>query len=99
MSLALREKDPSVSRTGSLVAEFYRTLSTGEPPPVSVADATGVVEWTERIARKADEDYADQLAVLPAVRKASVLVTGASGSLGRAVVERLRAEGRSIRVF
>jgi nucleoside-diphosphate-sugar epimerase/predicted dehydrogenase len=84
---------------GDLVAEFYRTLATGEAPPVTVADATGVVDWTERIARKADKDYADQLAALPPVRKASVLVTGASGALGRAVVDRLRAEGRSIRIF
>jgi 2-alkyl-3-oxoalkanoate reductase len=84
---------------GDLVAEFYRTLATGEPPPVTVADATGVVEWTERVARKADEDYSTQLAAIPPVRGASVLVTGASGALGNAVVERLLGQGRHVRVF
>jgi predicted dehydrogenase/nucleoside-diphosphate-sugar epimerase len=84
---------------GDLVAEFYRTLEAGEQPPVTAADATAVVEWTERIARVADKSHADCLAGLPPVHRASVLVTGASGALGSAVVNRLQADGRSVRIF
>jgi predicted dehydrogenase/nucleoside-diphosphate-sugar epimerase len=82
-----------------LVANFYRALGEGEPVPVSVADAVNVVDWTERVARAADEDHARRLASVRTSRNASVLVTGASGALGSEVVSRLRNDGQRVRVM
>jgi predicted dehydrogenase/nucleoside-diphosphate-sugar epimerase len=82
-----------------LVADFYRRLDAGEPPPVSVSDAAQVVRWVEKIARAADEDHAARLAKFKLSDQIDYLVTGASGSVGRAVVKRLLADGKRVRVF
>ena len=82
-----------------LVTEFYRRLAAGEPPPVSVEDAAQVVSWVEKVARLADQDYKAKLAPFTLSDKVPYLVTGASGSLGKATVARLRAEGHRVRVF
>src|SRR5215470_3791677 len=82
-----------------LVAEFYRRLAAGEPPPVSVDDAAQVVGWVEKVARAADAEHRDRLAKFTLSDKVPFLVTGASGSLGRATVKRLRADGHRVRVF
>ena len=80
-----------------LVAEFYRTLAAGEPPPVSIEEATSVVDWTERVARAADADGRRRRAALSSPERVDVLVTGASGGLGSAIVARLRRRGLSVR--
>lgn len=82
-----------------LVTDFYHRLAAGEPPPVSVEDAAQVVEWVEKVARAADADHQATLAKFPLSAKVPYLVTGASGSLGKATVKRLRAEGHRVRVF
>jgi predicted dehydrogenase/nucleoside-diphosphate-sugar epimerase len=82
-----------------LVAEFYRRLAAGEPPPVLVEDAAQVVHWVEKVARAADADHKARLAPFTLSDKVPFLVTGASGSLGKATVKRLRAEGHRVRVF
>jgi len=82
-----------------LVTEFYRRLAAGEPPPVAVEDAAQVVSWVEKVARLADEDHKARLAPFQLSDKVPYLVTGASGSLGKATVKRLRAEGHRVRVF
>jgi len=82
-----------------LVAEFYRRLAAGEPPPVSVDDAAQVVQWVEKVARAADAAHQARLAPFTLSEKVPFLVTGASGSLGKAVVKRLRADGHRVRVF
>jgi nucleoside-diphosphate-sugar epimerase/predicted dehydrogenase len=82
-----------------LVTEFYRRLAAGEPPPVAVDDAAQVVEWVEKVARLADQDHKAKLAPFQLSDKVPYLVTGASGSLGKATVARLRAEGHRVRVF
>jgi len=82
-----------------LVADFYRRLSAGEPPPVTVEDAAQVVKWVEKVARAADADHAarrDKFKLSPSV---PFLVTGASGSLGKATVQRLLAAGHRVRAF
>jgi predicted dehydrogenase/nucleoside-diphosphate-sugar epimerase len=83
-----------------LIAEFYRTLDEGLPVPVSVEEATPIVEWVERIARAADAD-AKLRAQLDAQPRSEVpiLVTGAAGGLGSAIVERLRSRQQRLRVF
>ena len=80
-----------------LVAEFYRTLDAGLPVPVSVEEATPIVGWVERVARAADASLEPPPSV--SLPDAPVLVTGAAGALGSAVVERLRQRGRSVRAF
>ena len=82
-----------------LVADFYHRLAAGEPPPVSVEDAAEVVRWVEKVARAADADQAERLARFQLSERAPFLVTGASGSVGRAVVNRLLAEGHRVRAF
>lgn len=82
-----------------LVAEFYRRLAAGEPPPVTVDDAAQVVGWVEKVARAADTEHKARLARFTLSDRVPFLVTGASGSLGRATVKRLRADGHRVRVF
>jgi predicted dehydrogenase/nucleoside-diphosphate-sugar epimerase len=82
-----------------LVTEFYRRLASGEPPPVAVEDAAQVVHWVEKIARAADAEHREQLARFKLAERVPFLVTGASGSLGKATVRRLRADGHRVRVF
>jgi 2-alkyl-3-oxoalkanoate reductase len=82
-----------------LVGDFYRRLAAGEPPPVAVEDAALVVRWVEKVARAADADHTERLEKFARSERVPYLVTGASGSLGKATVRRLRADGHRVRVF
>jgi len=82
-----------------LVAAFYQSLDRHAPPPVTPQEAQRVVDWTERIARAADADYAQRIAPLTLSENVPFLVTGASGGFGGAIVDRLLAEGRRVRVL
>ncbi|MBA3392939.1 MAG: NAD-dependent epimerase/dehydratase family protein [Deltaproteobacteria bacterium] len=82
-----------------LVADFYRRLAAGEPPPVSVADAGNVVHWVAKVARAADADHEAHQARFQLSESVPYLVTGASGSLGKAIVAQLRNDGHEVRVF
>jgi len=95
----LRKKMLPYHGLQDLVKEFYRTLSDHEPVPVSVKDATRIVKWTEHVARAAEADYAARVARISGLTGAPILVTGASGRLGSAVVERLRSQGSRVRML
>ena len=82
-----------------LVADFYARLAAKQAPPVSVDDAANVVHWVEKVARQADADHEANLARFKTSERVPFLVTGASGSLGKAIVKRLRADGHKVRVF
>jgi predicted dehydrogenase/nucleoside-diphosphate-sugar epimerase len=82
-----------------LIADFYGRLDAGKEPPVSVEDAAQVVSWVEKVARAADQEHAARLAEFPTEDRVPFVVTGASGSVGKAVVNRLRADGHRVRVF
>ena len=82
------------------IAEFYRCLDTGEPMPVDLTDVVRLVRWNEHVARAAEADQEERLEALgPVLDTADVLITGAAGHLGRVLVDRLTASGRSVRVL
>lgn len=79
---------------------FARAIRSGEAPPVSAEEGRHVIALIEDCCRRADEQRERELqARFAPLAPAEVLVTGAAGFLGRAVVKRLRAEGRLIRVL
>jgi predicted dehydrogenase/nucleoside-diphosphate-sugar epimerase len=82
-----------------LIADFYRRLAADVQPPVAIEDAAAVVRWVEKVARAADKDHAATLARFSLSETVPYLVTGASGSLGKAVVTHLREQGHRVRVF
>lgn len=82
-----------------LIADFYRRLEAGEPPPVTVEDAAQIVRWIEKVARAAESDYQARVAKFVLSEKVPFLVTGASGSLGKATVKRLLAAGHKVRAM
>jgi len=82
-----------------LVTDFYCRLEAGLPPPVSVEDAASIVGWVEKVARAADAEHATSRARFELSPRVPFVVTGASGALGSAIVERLRAEGHRVRAF
>jgi predicted dehydrogenase/nucleoside-diphosphate-sugar epimerase len=83
----------------SLVEEFYENLSAGQPAPVTPEQARSVVAWTERIAAPADRAKSEYLAASCQTPTATTLVTGGTGLVGRALVERLLETGRRVRLL
>lgn len=83
----------------NFIHSFYDALATGQPMPVSLEDARETVRWTEQLSR--DADYAKEKfyrAYQPTGR-AAVVVTGANGQLGSALVKRLLADNATLRLF
>jgi nucleoside-diphosphate-sugar epimerase/predicted dehydrogenase len=83
------------------VQAFHRALHEGVPPPVSPEEGRRAVAWVEMTGRAADEEKTrelqrERMRVLP---PACVLVTGASGFLGSALLMRLRERGEPVRVL
>ncbi|MCG3148436.1 MAG: Inositol 2-dehydrogenase/D-chiro-inositol 3-dehydrogenase [Verrucomicrobiae bacterium] len=73
------------------IADFYANPRA----IVSLTDARQVVDWTERVARPADEAKRQPLPKLTA----PVLVTGAGGFIGRQLLKRLLEQHDRVRVF
>ncbi|MBM3862292.1 MAG: NAD-dependent epimerase/dehydratase family protein, partial [Verrucomicrobia bacterium] len=82
-----------------LIADFYTALGSGLPVPVPVERARAVVDWTERVARPADDAKQQFLRRSPAALEAPVLITGATGFIGRALLRRLLAENQRVRIL
>jgi nucleoside-diphosphate-sugar epimerase/predicted dehydrogenase len=82
-----------------LVGAFYRSLDAGTPPPVSAEEAVAIIPFVEQVARAAEADHAARLAAFPTSATIPIVVTGASGSLGSALVKRLVGEGKQLRLF
>ena len=82
-----------------LVREFYRSLVADRPMPVTVESARDIVQWTEHVARPADAAKVSARPRRPAATQPAVVVTGANGLLGRALVARLLERGERVRLF
>jgi predicted dehydrogenase/nucleoside-diphosphate-sugar epimerase len=81
------------------VLKFHDALARRVIPPVTADQGRRLVAWSEPFARQADADRDRALRLTEPLPPRTVLVTGAAGLLGRALVERLRSEGASIRVM
>jgi predicted dehydrogenase/nucleoside-diphosphate-sugar epimerase len=82
------------------VLQFYDALSRDVEPPVSMDEGRRMVGWIQDVCRRADADRAHAFRVDAPVRSdARILVTGASGLLGRALLDRLRSQGETVRVL
>ncbi|ACY16513.1 NAD-dependent epimerase/dehydratase family protein [Haliangium ochraceum] len=81
------------------VKAFYEALEAGTPPPVSLEESIEVLHWTESVARAAEAEHAERLAQYTLSKTVPFVVTGASGSLGSAVVQRLLDDGHKVRIF
>ena len=83
----------------AMVADFYKRLEVGQMPAVTPEQARLIVEWTESIACQADDAKKACLAQFPQTLTSSVLVTGATGFIGRHLLARLLSTGRRIRIL
>ena len=76
------------------VVKFHEALKNGEPAPVPPEEGRRVIALLEDVSRRADLDKIEYLAEANPGLKPRVLVTGANGFLGRALVRRLREVSR-----
>jgi len=83
----------------SFVREFYDCLDTGRDFPTSLEAAREVIGWLEEGARRADLAKTVRLAPYRKRGDARVVVTGASGFLGRHLTARLLEQGTPVRLL
>lgn len=81
------------------VLQFHDALARGIEPPVTMNEGRRTVAWLEPFCRDADAQRDRALRLTEPLEPRRVLVTGAAGVLGRALVDRLRASGDSVRVL
>lgn len=85
---------------GVSVVKFYEALQAGVAPPVSAEEGRRIVAWAMEATRTAAAEKQAMLekAAIPPP-PARILVTGATGFLGKALVARLLKSGETIRVL
>jgi predicted dehydrogenase/nucleoside-diphosphate-sugar epimerase len=83
----------------SLVAAFYSALQTGAAMPVTSSQARSPVYWTNRVSQEADTAKVKFQSQFQTEGRAKILVTGATGLIGRHLVRQLLQKGDRIRIF
>lgn len=81
------------------VLQFHEALAQSTAPPVSMDEGRRMIAWLAPVCEKADHARDQALRVKESLEPRKILVTGASGLLGRTLVDRLRENGESIRVL
>jgi 2-alkyl-3-oxoalkanoate reductase len=82
------------------VIKFHEALHNGHAPPVSAEEGRRVIALLEDVSRRADDDKLAYLAEPNRHLRPRILVTGANGFLGQALVRRLRSEvGEPLRLL
>ena len=81
------------------VVKFHEALHKNEAPPVPAEEGRRIIALLEEVSQRADEDKLRYLAEPAPVRQPRILVTGANGFLGRALVRRLREAGEPVRLL
>lgn len=81
------------------VVKFHEALHQGVEPPVPAEEGRRMIAVLEDVSRRADADRLEYLAERPPVQQPRILVTGANGFLGRALVRRLRETGEPLRLL
>jgi 2-alkyl-3-oxoalkanoate reductase len=81
------------------VCAFYEALAKGAPPPVDAGEGRRMISLLEEVSPGANAARDRELGLGESVPPARILVTGASGFVGRALMKRLRLGGEPIRVL
>src|SRR5262249_16959740 len=81
------------------VVRFHHALAQSTEPPVTMDEGRRMVAWLEPICREADAHRDRVLRLKESLEPRRILITGASGLLGRALLDRLHAGGESVRVL
>ena len=81
------------------VLRFYDSLSRETEPPVTMYDGRKMVACLEPFCREADARRDSAFQTSEWLEPRRILITGASGLLGRALLDRLRGSGESVRVL
>jgi predicted dehydrogenase/nucleoside-diphosphate-sugar epimerase len=90
---------------GVVIGRFYDAIRTAAEPPVTVSDGQAVVTLLDAIWAQAQHKNSKPVrrrwaaGWLPSRGESTVLVTGASGLLGRRVVDTLHARGHRVRAL
>jgi predicted dehydrogenase/nucleoside-diphosphate-sugar epimerase len=81
------------------VREFHEAVRAGRAPLAGPAESRRIVAWMERIGDDARRRWDDATRAVTRDADATTLVTGATGLIGRHLVERLLAESRAVRIL
>ena len=81
------------------VVRFHQARANGAEPPTTMDDGRRLVAWLEPVCRRADADRDAALGVDRLLEPADILITGASGRLGRALLNRVCGAGARVRVL
>jgi len=82
-----------------LVAAFYTALQTGAAIPVPPDQARSTVYWTNHVSQQADDAKRKFQTQFQTEGRARILVTGATGLIGRHLVQQLLQRGDRVRIF
>ena len=81
------------------VRAFYAALLNGSAAPVDAEEGRRIVVWMDGVSRRSNDERDQRMGVRESIPPARVLVTGATGMVGRALTKRLLSRGEKLRVL